>query len=119
LKHRVRKTREIFAHTLNQLEMIKIFCSDTNDDSFKYSERSPNNCCLTESGDWIICDKLDNDIGSGYRLAFSSSLYNTPMPSCELGIGRYVKSKKYVCGRLTNKAFCLPMDKDYVVIPFV
>lgn len=119
LKHRVRKTRHIFAQTLNQLEMIKIFCSHTNDESLNYSDRSPNNCCLTESGVWILCDKLDGIVGSGYKLAFSCSLYDTPMPSSELGIGRYVKSKQYVSERLTNKAVCFPMERDYIIIPFV
>ena len=99
--------------------MIKIFCSHTNDESLNYSDCSPNNCCLTESGVWILCDKLDGIVGSGYKLAFSCSLYDTPMPSSELGIGRYVKSKQYVSGRLTNKAVCFPMERDYIIIPFV
>lgn len=119
LKHRIKKTRGIFAQTANQLEMLKLICDDFDDRFLHYSIHSPNNCCLLETGDWILCDEFDGSRGGGYKLSFSRVLYEKPISSRIFGIGRYIRSRQYVTGKVINKGLCVPSAKEFIVIPFI
>lgn len=118
IKKRIRVTRHIFRHVLNQCFTLRNICiSDCVSDLF-FSSKSPNNCAIV-NGCIIKVDKTESDSVSGYELVFRDELYSFPYSSRFLGIGYYNLSRSFVIGRPTGKCFMIPVDSAYLVIPFV
>ena len=120
LKRRVKKTRSVFKHTVNQLHMMKLLSDSDDERPITYA---PNDCIEIDSGAsrvWIICESIVENLCAGYKLRFSRCLYeDRVLKSVDLGIGLFVKTRMYLSGSPQRKAMCFPKDDEYILIPLV
>ena len=123
LKRRTKKTRFYFEHSISQLEAIR--SSDINSKRCSqplFSVSRPNNCALFDGSTVVIIKSISPDgmVVSGHRLHFLRDLYTYPYPISSIGIGFYRSaedSDRVISGRPSGKAICIPVKKDFLVLP--
>lgn len=122
LKRRIKKTRGIFQHSLNQMIDLRSIHTDMvpEENTLYFSSKPPNNCCVIDEEVVLITayDRIKN-IAYGIRLTLSSSIYEYPCPSERLGLGIYQQTKFKVSGTPMIKMICVPRETEFMVMPFV
>ena len=120
LKRRVKKTRWIFKHTLNQINDIRSLYIDSTVSDLVFSHLSPNNCAILSDGSVLVVSNINGNLVSGTLLAYSRDLYSYPYPSKILGIGFYSLSRTRLCHVAPfSKAICIPHESEYIILPYV
>jgi hypothetical protein len=123
LKKRIKSTRHVLKHSVNQLIIIRDIYSTMglcSSSSLQFKINSANNCAILSNGVVILVDNMNDNTVSGYILLFSHNLYNYPYNSRDLCIGYYAVSTKYLCKKVAiSKAICIPSDNFFIVVPYV
>jgi hypothetical protein len=119
LKRRVKKTRGVFQQTLSQLHDIRALNIHSPIQDLFYSNASPNQCAIIDSTVVLIQHVTPEGYIYGIILTFKRPLYTYPYSSQVLSIGYYRETKDNASGFPTRKAIMLPIDSEYLVIPFV
>jgi hypothetical protein len=114
----VKTTRAVFQHTVNQLTNIRNMLAESSFLSqMSYTHDSPNNCAVLDDQSVILITHTSNQEVTGYKLLFLRDLYTYPYSSNVLLIGYYIPTKHIRSGVPVTKAFCIPCQREYLVIP--
>lgn len=123
VKRRLKATRYMFQHTINQLHCIQFMClsnySKSESGKCFFSNSPPNNCAIINNRPCLI-DRVDGDIIYGHKMQFVENLYCVPFDSASLGIGIFSTGRQIVKGKADNKAVAIPINgNSYVIVPYV
>jgi hypothetical protein len=119
IKRRVRPTRFTFQHTLNILSNIRDIYSEPSGQQLIISDISPNNCVLLADYSIILVTQINDSLVAGKKLQFSRSLYTLPYDSATIQIGYYRIGRTLVKNvKPLTKAICIPMEGEFLVIPY-
>ena len=121
LKRRIRANNGIFRQSVNQLLNVRtLYSSHATDNTLLFTASCPNNCALSENGDVILVDFVQDSLVSGVILCFERELFTHPYSSRIVGIGYYSRTRKYVKHVVpVSKAILVPFESEYFIIPFV
>ena len=119
LKSRIKQSNNVFQQSLSQLQNIRSIYTSNIEQPLLFSNKSPNNCAILEDGTYVVVTQADSNIVTGYVLTFIKPLYTYPYNSNVIGIGFFKPSEKLVRRKLAySKAFFIPYDQHYLIIPF-
>lgn len=123
MKRRIKCTRNIFEHSMNQLLLIRDHYHSLSQpsDVLTFSSLEPNNCAVLEGGVLLLIESVNEHFVSGYKLELLKCLYEHPYDSAVLSIGRFKKSDVYLNKKKPlSKAICISSSSnEFIVIPFV
>jgi hypothetical protein len=124
IKRRIRPTRYTFEQTLHVLSDIRdLYTKEPSKSTLYFSDQPPNNCGVLEDGTVVL---INSSIPSesactfvGQKLIFSRNLYTYPYESRVLNIGYYSLSRKILSPvHPVSKAVCIPINSEYLIIPY-
>jgi hypothetical protein len=118
LKRRVRKTRYIFKHVVNQAALLRDINTNNSVKELKFSDKFPNNCAIIDNDIILIDGFISDSEVSGSVLIFRAPLYMYPYDSTLYKIGFYQKSLVKKSGKPNQKCFVIPQNDEFVIIPF-
>lgn len=118
LKRRVKVTRYIFSHVMEQVLKLR-YLSKASTHEIIFSDNAPNNVALVEQNVILVDELFPNGIVGGRKLIFRKDLFTYPYRSQQLGIGCYAVSRIVVKGKPNNKAIGFPHHNEIVVFPYV
>ena len=100
--------------------MRTLYSSHATDNTLLFTASCPNNCALSENGDVILVDFVQDSLVSGVILCFERELFTHPYSSRIVGIGYYSRTRKYVKHVVpVSKTISVPFESEYLIIPFV
>jgi len=117
LKRRIKQTKCVYEHCVNQILKLRDLYKKKSFD-INITTKSPNNFCII-NGVTVEINQIEGDFIVGIELIFVKDLYNYPYNSSILKIGCYQRGRKVIKGKPTRKCMCIQEENYLIIIPFV